>query len=338
MKQYGIYLLDADNTLFDFLKAERRAFSKTFESLAGEPCSEELYACYNRINASLWEALERREITKPQLQQTRFGLFLKKQGLSGDGLTWNETYLDHLSEGNFLFDGALEVCRALSQKAALYLATNGITRVQKKRLRDSAIAPYIRGIFVSEEAGAEKPSPLYFDYVMKQLGVRYLIVTNACGGINKSFKPGDLMIITDHINFSANNSLIGINDDRLGPRFPDMTEAYNRELIHKAQEIADHMGLEYEHGVYIFFPGPCFETAAEIRAFAALGADAVGMSTVPEVIAANYLGIKVLGISCITNMATGISKTKHDHAEVLKTADRASENLCSWVRELVSRW
>ena len=175
-------------------------------------------------------------------------------------------------------------------------------------------------------------------YVMKQLGVRYLIVTNACGGINKSFKPGDLMIITDHINFSANNSLIGINDDRLGPRFPDMTEAYNRELIHKAQEIADHMGLEYEHGVYIFFPGPCFETAAEIRAFAALGADAVGMSTVPEVIAANYLGIKVLGISCITNMATGISKTKHDHAEVLKTADRASENLCSWVRELVSRW
>ena len=170
MKQYGIYLLDADNALFDFLKAERRAFSKTFESLAGEPCSEELYACYNRINASLWEALERREITKPQLQQTRFGLFLKKQGLSGDGLTWNETYLDHLSEGNFLFDGALEVCRALSQKAALYLATNGITRVQKKRLRDSAIAPYIRGIFVSEEAGAEKPSPLYFDYVMKQLG------------------------------------------------------------------------------------------------------------------------------------------------------------------------
>ena len=173
--------------------------------------------------------------------------------------------------------------------------------------------------------------------VMKVLGIEYLFVSNAAGGVNFDFKVGDLMVIRDHINLLP-NPLVGRNMDDFGPRFPDMTEAYNRELIHKAQEIADHMGLEYEHGVYIFFPGPCFETAAEIRAFAALGADAVGMSTVPEVIAANYLGIKVLGISCITNMATGISKTKHDHAEVLKTADRASENLCSWVGELVSRW
>lgn len=175
-------------------------------------------------------------------------------------------------------------------------------------------------------------------YVMKQLGVSNLIVTNACGGINREFVPGDLMIITDHINFSANNSLIGPNDDRLGPRFPDMTEAYNRDLIIKAEKTADKLGIEYMHGVYIFFPGPTFETAAEIRAFASMGADAVGMSTVPEVIAANYLGMKVLGISCITNMATGISQTKHDHAEVLKTADKASSNLCRWVKEIVAGW
>lgn len=170
MKQYQIYLMDADDTLFDFHKAERNAFTKTFEALSGQVCTEELYACYNRLNSALWEALERREITKKELQRTRFGLFLKEQGLSGDGVAWNEAYLDRLAEGNFLFDGALEVCQVLAQKANLYLATNGITRVQKKRLRDSDIAPYIQGIFVSEEAGAEKPSPIYFDFVMKQLG------------------------------------------------------------------------------------------------------------------------------------------------------------------------
>lgn len=170
MKQYSIYLMDADDTLFDFHKAERNAFFKTFEALSGQACTEERYACYSRLNSALWEALERREITKPELQRTRFGLFLKEQGLSGDGIAWNEAYLDRLAEGNFLFDGALEVCRSLSERADLYLATNGITRVQKKRLRDSAIAPYIRGIFVSEEAGAEKPSPVYFDFVLKQLG------------------------------------------------------------------------------------------------------------------------------------------------------------------------
>lgn len=186
--------------------------------------------------------------------------------------------------------------------------------------------------------GFEMKEVTYPIYVMKQLGVKYLIVTNACGGINPSFAPGDLMLITDHINFSARNSLIGINDERLGPRFPDMTEAYNKELIAKAEKTGQSLGIDYKYGVYTFYPGPCFETAAEIRAFAVLGADAVGMSTVPETIAANYLGMKVLGISCITNMATGISKTKHDHAQVLKTADEASAKLCSWVRAIVEEW
>lgn len=175
-------------------------------------------------------------------------------------------------------------------------------------------------------------------YVLKQLGVKYLIVTNACGGINKDFKPGDLMLITDYINFSANNSLIGTNDDRLGPRFPDMTEAFSKELMAKAEKSAEKLGIDCKHGVYNFYPGPCFETAAEIRAFAVLGADAVGMSTVPETIAANYLGMKVLGISCITNMATGISEKKHEHEEVLRIANMASENLCSWVKDLIENW
>lgn len=175
-------------------------------------------------------------------------------------------------------------------------------------------------------------------YVMKLLGVEYMIITNACGGVNKDFKPGDLMLITDYINFSANNSLIGENDERLGPRFPDMTEAFSKELMAKAEKVAAKLGIDCKHGVYHFYPGPCFETAAEIRAFAVMGADAVGMSTVPETIAANYLGMKVLGISCITNMATGISKVKHSHEEVLKTANMAGENLCRWVKELLASW
>lgn len=175
-------------------------------------------------------------------------------------------------------------------------------------------------------------------YVMKQLGVENMIITNACGAINSTFKPGDLMIITDYINFSANNSLIGINDERLGPRFPDMTEAFSRELMAKAESTASSLGIDCKHGVYNFYPGPCFESAAEIRAFAIMGADAVGMSTVPEVIAANYLGMKVLGISCITNMATGIAKEKHSHQEVLRIANEASEKLCCLVENLVKNW
>lgn len=170
MKRYAIYLLDADNTLFDFGKAEKNAFRRTFEALSGRPCTEELYACYSRLNSALWEALERGEITKPQLQQTRFARFLREQGLSGDGDAWNEAYLDRLAEGNFLFDGAEETCRRLSAHAPLYIATNGVTRVQKRRLRESAIAPYVSGIFVSEEAGAEKPSRIYFAHVFRQLG------------------------------------------------------------------------------------------------------------------------------------------------------------------------
>lgn len=175
-------------------------------------------------------------------------------------------------------------------------------------------------------------------YVMKLLGIENLIVTNACGGINRDFEPGDLMILTDYINMLGNNSLIGENDERSGVRFPDMSEAYAKELIRKAEKTAEKLGISCKKGVYAIFSGPCYETAAEIRAYERLGADAIGMSTVPETIAANYLGMKVLGIACITNMATGIAKTKHSHEEVMRIAGESSEKLCSWVRQLLLDW
>lgn len=175
-------------------------------------------------------------------------------------------------------------------------------------------------------------------YVMQLLGVKNLIVTNACGGINTGFEPGDLMLITDYINFLGNNPLIGENEERFGVRFPDMSEAYSRELRKNAAVIADKLGIEYKEGVYALFSGPCYETAAEIRAFAQMGADAVGMSTVPETIAANYLGMRVLGIACITNMATGIAAEKHTHEQVVKVANEASRKLCTWVGGIVKEW
>lgn len=175
-------------------------------------------------------------------------------------------------------------------------------------------------------------------FVMKLLGVENLIVTNACGGINKTFKPGDLMIIEDYINLWGENPLIGPNDERFGVRFPDMSEPYSKELIVKAESVATELGIDCKKGVYALFSGPCFESAAEIRAYAVLGADVAGMSTVPETIAANYLGLKVFGLSCITNMATGIATVKHDHHEVLRIANESSENLCNLVAGMLKNW
>jgi purine-nucleoside phosphorylase len=172
-------------------------------------------------------------------------------------------------------------------------------------------------------------------YVMKQLGINGLIVTNACGGINPDFYPGTLMIIKDFINLFGDNPLIGINDKRFGTRFTDMSEPYKLEWIDKAKTLADELGIDYKEGVYAGFMGPYYETASEIIAIGRHGADAVGMSTVPETIAANYLGINVLGISCITNMATGIQKHKHSHEKVIETAAKSSDNLCLWVAKII---
>ena len=172
-------------------------------------------------------------------------------------------------------------------------------------------------------------------YVLRMLGVKTIVITNACGGINPDFEPGDLMLITDHINLYGPNPLIGDNDERFGPRFPDMTEVYDRSLRDFSREKAKALGIPLREGVYAFFTGPCYETAAEIRAFAVLGADAVGMSTVPEAIAAHYLGMKVLGIACITNMATGLAKTHHSHEEVLRTANEASRTFCRLLENIL---
>ncbi len=175
-------------------------------------------------------------------------------------------------------------------------------------------------------------------YVMKLLGIENLIVTNAAGGVNRDFKPGDLMIINNYINFIRVNPLIGDNDDRFGPRFPDMSEPYSPVIREKAIKAAEKLGIDYKTGVYALFNGPCYESAAEIHAFAVLGADAVGMSTVPETIAGNYLGMKVFGVSCITNMATGIATVKHSHEEVVRIANESSEKLCAWMKELLINW
>ena len=173
-------------------------------------------------------------------------------------------------------------------------------------------------------------------FALHAMEIQNLIVTNACGGINEKFTPGDLMLITDHINLTGNNPLIGPNDERFGPRFPDMTEVYDLDMQQRAREKAEALHIPLREGVYALFPGPCFETAAEIRAFRTLGADAIGMSTVPETTAAKYLGMKVLGISCITNMATGIAKTKHSHEAVLETARRSSDRLCTLIEGILS--
>jgi purine-nucleoside phosphorylase len=167
--------------------------------------------------------------------------------------------------------------------------------------------------------------------VMQGLGIKDLIVTNAAGGINLTFEPGTIMLITDHINLMGTNPLIGKNLSELGTRFPDMTQAYCPHLRSMAQKVAQNLNIKLREGVYAGLTGPSYETPAEIRYLRIIGADAVGMSTVPEVIVANHGGMKVLGISCITNMAAGVSGEKLNHEEVMATAHRVRENLRSLI-------
>jgi purine-nucleoside phosphorylase len=160
--------------------------------------------------------------------------------------------------------------------------------------------------------------------VLARLGVRTLVLTNAAGGINTAFQPGTLMVIDDHLNLIGSNPLIGPNDERLGPRFPDMTETYSRRLRGLANAAAAGAELDLAHGIYAAVHGPSYETPAEIRALRTLGADAVGMSTVPEAIAARHMGVEVLGLSCITNPAAGVLPEPLRHDEVMEVAARAS--------------
>ncbi len=174
-------------------------------------------------------------------------------------------------------------------------------------------------------------------YMMRKAGVGKLIVTNAAGAVNESYKAGDMMIISDHINFASLNPLRGANDDRLGTRFPDMSAAYDAELSALAASVAAECGVCAHSGVYLLTGGPSFETPAEIRAFRSLGADAVGMSTVPEVIAARHAGLRVLGLSCMTNMAAGVLPQPLSHAEVLETAERVRGSYRDFTARLIER-
>lgn len=171
--------------------------------------------------------------------------------------------------------------------------------------------------------------------VMKELGVSALLVTNAAGGINTSFNPGDLMLISDHINLTGTNPLVGPNDNALGSRFPDMSQAYSRRLRELARTTAKQQGISLQEGVYAGLLGPTYETPAEIRMLRTLGGDAVGMSTVSEVIVARHAGIEVLGISCISNMAAGILDQPLSHDEVMETTNRVREQFLNLVLAII---
>src|SRR5439155_830610 len=168
-------------------------------------------------------------------------------------------------------------------------------------------------------------------------GVNSLVLTNAAGGIDLKFNPGDLVLISDHINLLGVNPLTGPNDETLGPRFPDMSDAYSREYREIAKHAAAELGITLREGVYAAVPGPSYETPAEIRYLRTIGADLVGMSTVPETIVANHMGMKVVSISCVTNMAAGILPKKLTHAEVLETGERVKETLAKLLHAVVIR-
>ena len=161
--------------------------------------------------------------------------------------------------------------------------------------------------------------------VLAALGVKTVVLTNACGGVNLSFRPGDLMLISDHINYSGANPLMGPNLDAFGPRFPDMSDLYTKSLREAIKEKASAAGIPLQEGVYAMYSGPNYETPAEIRMFRILGADTVGMSTVPESLVAGHCGMNVVGVSCVTNMAAGVLPVKLSHAEVMETANRVHD-------------
>jgi purine-nucleoside phosphorylase len=173
--------------------------------------------------------------------------------------------------------------------------------------------------------------------VLHQLGVQSMVITNAAGGINLAYSQGALVLISDHINLQGSNPLAGINDDSFGPRFPDMTEAYSAGYRAIAHQVAEELGIELAEGVYAAVVGPSYETPAEIRYLRTIGADLVGMSTVPEVIVANHMGMRVLAISCVTNMAAGMLPRKINHLEVLETGRKVHHTLVTFLKALLPR-
>lgn len=206
------------------------------------------------------------------------------------------------------------------------------------RLHDRSVAVMQGRVHYYEGYGPDEV--IFPARVLHGLGLGALIVTNAAGGINREFRPGDLMLIKDHINFMGYNPLRGRAAVEFGPRFPDMSYAYTPSLRQLARATAADLGLSatLREGVYLAVSGPSYETPAEIRAFGIWGADAVGMSTVPEVVAASQMGLKVLGISCITNMAAGILDQPLTHQEVLDTTARIQDQFTRLLTEITVRW
>ncbi|MBV9278915.1 MAG: purine-nucleoside phosphorylase [Chloroflexi bacterium] len=202
------------------------------------------------------------------------------------------------------------------------------------RLEGQAVAVMAGRVHMYEGYTAQEVA--YPVLAMHSLGAEILLVTNAAGGVNTAFVPGALMLIADHINLTGRNPLVGPSDPGLGVRFPDMSDAYSRQLRDLARSVAERIGVPLAEGVYLGLLGPSYESPAEIRMARALGADAVGMSTVMEVIAANHAGMRVLGISCITNMAAGILPQKLTEEEVIETAGSVRPQFESLVREIVA--
>ena len=173
--------------------------------------------------------------------------------------------------------------------------------------------------------------------VLRSMGVQSLVLTNAAGGVNVNYERGGLVLISDHINLQGSNPLCGLNDDDLGPRFPDMSEAYSREYLRIAREVASDLCIHMPEGVYAAMLGPSYETPAEIRFLRIIGADLVGMSTVGEVIAANHMGMKVLAISCVTNMAAGVLPQKLTHEEVMEAGAMVAETMIRFLSKVLPR-
>lgn len=173
--------------------------------------------------------------------------------------------------------------------------------------------------------------------IFKKLGVKTLFITNAAGATHKNLNVGDIMLMKDHINFMGTNPLIGKNDETLGERFPDMSNCYTKELQNLAKNCADELSIDLKEGIYLATTGPSYETAAEIRAFRMLGADVVGMSSVPEAIVSNYLKMNTVGFSTVTNYATGVSENKLNHQEVIDVGKIASQKLSKLIKLMISR-
>jgi purine-nucleoside phosphorylase len=237
------------------------------------------------------------------------------------------------------FADTLQDCVVTPYTALPHWATSGVVghagRLVVGTVQGKRIAALSGRVHFYE--GHDMATVVFATRVMARLGVEQMILTNAAGGINTGFAQGGLMIIDDHINMMGSNPLMGRNDDRLGVRFPDMSEVYSRRLRQVADDAARARGIAVTHGVYVAVHGPSYETPAEIRYFRTIGADAVGMSTVPEAIAARHMGMEVLGISCITNMAAGVLPRPLVHDEVMETARRVRGSFISLLEGIIER-